>query len=129
MPIQGIEFHKESTGEWVSALDRDPNDEDGLRLLGSPKGTLEVMYSDIPGNSWNQNRLNKFVEIANERLTTRIPLASLPADDPDKTTDPNQFPWLYWDGSDLCSRPITVSDASLLDGRLYFSITDSRVLI
>jgi len=124
MPIRGIEFHKVSTGDWVTAENRDPTDEDGLRLIGAgPSGVVTVMYADIPGASWNANRLAKFVERANEILTLRIPLASLPADDPDKTTDPNDFPWLYWDAGDLCSRTITVSDATWDGTQLLFKIS------
>lgn len=124
MPIGGIEFHKASTNEWVSGEDRDPADEDGLRLIGAGKGqAIEVMYADIPGNSWNQNRLNKFVDRANEILTTRQPLSGLPDDDPDKTTDPNDFPWLYWDGGDLCSRTVTVSEATWDGSQLSFRIS------
>jgi len=54
MPISGIEFHRPSTNEWVSAENRDPNDEDGLRLLGAGRsGVIEILYADIPGGSWN----------------------------------------------------------------------------
>lgn len=126
MPISGIEFHKESTGEWIDASERDPADEDGLRLRGAGHdgtGYLTVMYADIPGNSWNQNRLDLFVTRANELLTKRQPIADLPADDPDKTTDPNNYPWLYWDGGDLCSRTIEVSNATFIDSTLSFTIT------
>lgn len=124
MPIQGVQFRRASTQEWVGADQRDPGDEDGLRLLGAgPSGVLEVLYADIPGNSWNANRLAKFAERANELLVTRIPLADLPADDPAKTTDPNDFPKAYWDGTDLCSRSITISDAVFQDGRLSFTIS------
>jgi len=122
MPI-GIEFHKVSTDEWVSWNDRDPADEDGLRLLAPPPvGTREIMYVDIPGNSWNQNRLNKMAERANELLVYRQPLASLPDDDPDKTTDPNNYPWLYWDGGDLCSRTVEIKYPRFENGQLYFTI-------
>ena len=123
MPILGMEFHKMSTNEWVSASERDPADEDGLRLIALDGVAREVMYSDIPGNSWNQNRLNKFVERANELLTLRQPLSGLPDDDPDKTTDPDQFPRLYWDNGDLCSRVVTVSDATWDGEQLSFTLT------
>ena len=125
MPIRGIEFHKESTNEWVSASERDRADEDGLRLLG-PMGVHPIMYADIPGNSWNQNRLNKFVDRANELLVFRQPLSGLPDDDPDKTTDPNQYPWLYWDGGDLCSRTVEISNATFSQSN-GLSFTISRV--
>lgn len=125
MPIGGIEFHKESTAEWVDASLRDPADEDGLRLRGAGHdgtGYLTIMYSDIPGNSWNQHRLDLFTQRANDLLTLRIPLADLPADDPDKTTDPNNFPWLYWDSGDLCSRTVTVSNATWDGTQLNFAV-------
>ena len=129
MPISGIEFHKVSTNEWVDALERDPADEDGLRLRGAGHdgtGYLTVMYVDIPGSSWNPQRLAGFVAKANELLTLRIPLADLPADDPDKTTDPNDYPWLYWDGGDLCSRTITISDATFVNNELNFTVSRVR---
>jgi hypothetical protein len=124
MPITGIEFRKESTQEWVDLDQRDPADEDGLRLIGAgPSGILEISYADIPGNSWNANRLAKFVERANELLVKRIPIASLPDDDPDKFTDPNNYPRNYWDGSDVCSRVIEVSNATFIDNELNFTIS------
>ena len=127
MPISRIEFRKESTQEWVGVDQRDPADEDGLRLIGAGStGILEVMYADIPGNSWNQNRLDLFVARANDLLVTRIPLADLPADDPDKTTDPDDYPWLYWDGGDLCSRTIEVSNATFVDNQLNFTVSRVR---
>lgn len=121
MPIHGIEFHKPSTDEWASAEFRDPADEDGLRILSSG-GIHTIMYDDIPGSSWNQNRLNKFVARANELMTYRQPLSSLPDGDPDKTTDPDNYPWLFWDSGDLCSRTIEVSDATFIDGTLNFTV-------
>ena len=116
MPIQGIEFRIESTQEWVSIQNRDPADEDALRILGAGKdGVLTVEYSQIPGNSWNQNRLNNFVAKANELLQTRIPL-----DDPSLTdsqwgingTDPDRFPVFYWDSGDLVSQSVEIFDAT-----------------
>lgn len=124
MPIQGIQFRRESTQEWVDYLERDPADEDGLRLIGAgPSGVLQVLYVDIPGNSWNPQRLAKFAEQANELLTLRIPLADLPADDPDKTTDPNRYPLLYWDGADLCSRTVEISNPTFSNNRLDFTVS------
>ena len=117
MPISGIEFHKESTQEWVDASARDPLDEDGLRLRGAGHdgtGYLTVMYADIPGNSWNQNRLNKFVDRANQLLELRIPLTDPEfVDDPHgiNGTDPARSDF-YWDGGDLVSKSVVVSNAS-----------------
>lgn len=116
MPYKRLEFRKESTQEWVTIEQRDPADEDGLRILTAGGSVvIEVTKADIPGNSWNswnQQRLNRFVEVLHERLTTRIPIASLPDGDPDKTTDPNRYPLSYWDGSDLCSRALIISNPS-----------------
>ena len=115
MPIRAIQFRKESTQEWVGVKDRDPADEDGVRLYGAgkhPSGYLEVLYENIPGNSWNQNRLNQFASRANTLAVTRIPLADLPDDDLDKTTDPDDYPRAYWDGSDYCSRAIEIDEVS-----------------
>jgi hypothetical protein len=130
MPIGGIEFHRASTQQWVDAFQRVPTDEDGLRLRGAghdPSGYLTIMYADIPGNSWNQNRLNLFTQRANDLLTFRQPISGLPDDDPDKTTDPNDYPWLYWDAGDLCSRTVTVSDATYDNQTKVLSFTISRV--
>lgn len=128
MPIGGIEFHLASTDEWVTPENRGVADEDGLRLRGAgkdPSGYLTIMYVDIPGNSWNPQRLAKFAERANELLTYRQPIASLPDDDPDKTTDPNNYPKAYWDGTDLCSRSITISDVTF-SAQTGLSFTISR---
>ena len=86
-------------------------DEIGFRIYGLIKGVpyMEVMYADIPGNSWNQNRLNKFTDRANQLLQTVIPLADLPADDPDRLADPG-LPGAYWDGDSIVYQSVQVSD-------------------
>jgi len=117
MPIGGIEFHKVSTQQWVDASQRDPLDEDGLRLRGAGHdgtGYLTVMYADIPGNSWNQNRLKKFVERANQLLELRIPLTDPEfVDDPHgiNGTDPARSDF-YWDGGDLVSKSVELLDVT-----------------
>lgn len=40
-------------------------------------------------------------------LDVRTPLAGLPTDDPEKTTDP-ALPCLFWDGPDLVGRDVEV---------------------
>ena len=117
MPISGIEFHKVSTQQWVDASQRDPLDEDGLRLRGAghdPSGYLTIMYANIPGNSWNQNRLNRFAQIANGYLEFRMPLT-----DPDLVDDPAgpngadpAQPNFYWDAGDLVAKPIEIVDVT-----------------
>ena len=107
-----IEFRIESTQEWVPYESRTPQDEDALRILVWWDQPKEIVYADIPGNSWNQSRLNLFVARANDLLTFRIPLSdpSL-VDDPHgpNGTDPNDPPWFFWDGGDLCSRTMYIT--------------------
>jgi len=132
MPISGIEFHKESTDEWVQAGDRDPTDEDGLRLRGAGHdgtGYLTIMYTDIPGNSWNQNRLNMFTARANQYLEHRTPLTdpSL-VDDPagPNGSDPAR-PNFFWDGGDLVAKPVVISDVTYSEeAGLNFATTRVR---
>jgi hypothetical protein len=103
----------------------DPPEEIGIRIDGVGKdGFFEALYADIPGNSWNQNRLNKFTARAQDLIDVRIPLSSLPADDPDKTIDPGR-PDFFHDGGDLVARSVIISDVSFTD-RLNFTITRAR---
>lgn len=114
MPIQSIERIM------------DGPDEIGIRLNGVGKdGFVEVLYADIPGNSWNQNRLNKFAERAQELIDVRIPLTdpSL-VDDPDALTDPAR-PDFFHDTGDLVARSVIISDVSFTD-RLNFTLTRAR---
>lgn len=46
---------------------------------------------DIPGNSWNANRLGKLTEAIQTLADLVIPLADLPSDDPDKTATPAEL--------------------------------------
>ena len=97
----------------------------GIRLNGVGKdGFFEILYADIPGNSWNQNRLNKFTQRAQDLIDVRIPLADLPADDPAKTTDPAR-PDQFWDGTDLVGRNVIISEV-FFDGSLFFTLTRAR---
>lgn len=116
MPIQSI----------VRLYDTsDPPVENGIRLNGVGKdGFMEILYSDIPGGSWNQNRLDKFMARAQDMIDVRIPLADLPIDDPDKTIDP-ELPNLFWDKFDLVARSILISDVHFTDV-LMFTLTKVR---
>jgi hypothetical protein len=106
-----VEFRIESTQQWVDWADRDPNDEDAVRIYGFWKGIeyKEYLYEDIPGNSWNTNRLNKFRDQAQEEINTVISLS-----DPDWAgdelilTDPNRLD-LYHDGGMLVAQPWTIN--------------------
>jgi hypothetical protein len=122
MPIQGI----------VRLYDTsDPPEEIGIRLNGVGKdGFMEILYADIPGNSWNQNRLNKFTLRAQDMIDVRIPLDDPQfmeegvVVDPDALVDPAR-PDFFWDSGDLVSRPIIISDVSFTD-RLNFTLTRAR---
>ena len=101
----------------------------GIRLVGVGKdGFIEILYADIPGNSWNQNRLQKFAERAQQLIDVRIPLTdpSL-VDDPDgiNGTDPAR-PDFFWDGGDLVARPVIISNVSYDGTRLNFTLTRAR---
>ncbi len=116
MPIRAIERITDGSG-----------DEIGIRLLGVGKdGIIEILYADIPGNSWNQNRLNKFTERAQDLIDYRIPLGdpSL-VDDPDALVDPAR-PDFFHDGGDLVARPVIISDVSWDGERLNFTLTRAR---
>ena len=131
MPIGGIEFHKASTQEWVDASARDLADEDGLRLRGAGHdgtGYLTIMYGDIPGNSWNANRLKKFAERAQDLIDYRIPLSdpSLVDDPAGPNGEDPARPDFFWDSGDLVSRSVIISDVEYLDFQLTFTLTGAR---
>ena len=109
----------------------DPPVEIGIRLNGVGKdGFMEVIYDDIPGNSWNQNRLNMFTARAQDMIDVRIPLDSDEFKeegvtvDPDALTDPAR-PDFFWDSGDLVARSVIISDATFTD-RLNFTLTRAR---
>ena len=128
MPIQSIVYIYDGS-----------NAEIGVRFNGvGENGFFEVLYADVPGNSWNQNRINKFTRIAQEDyIDIRIPL-----DDPSLVDDENgpngvdpARPDFFWDTSppnnDLVARPIIISDVSFddtvpPDGHLSFTLTRAR---
>ena len=110
----------------------EPPNEIGIEVVGLGNNTLpdgpyagefgwRVLYADIPGNSWNANRLAKFVERAQQLIDFRQPLADLPADDPDKTTDP-ATPFLFWDGTDIVARSAVLENVSWDGESLQFTV-------
>lgn len=111
--------------ERIVRLTDENGDEIGLRVEGlevrGKSRDLEILYSNIPGNSWNVNRLNQFRNIVQDYIDFRIPLTdpSL-VDDPDALTDPATEA-VFHDGGDLVSRPIIVSDIRFLGNKLYFT--------
>ena len=132
MPYQSIEFNIDGVG-WVSSdqrADFPGQDELGIRVNGIGKnGFMEVMYADIPGSSWNQNRLNKFMERAQDEIDLRIDLNDTElASDPDAQTDPAR-PDFFHDtagsANDLVSRPVIISNVRF-DGVLLFDLLVTR---
>ena len=126
MPIQSI----------VRLYDTsDPPEEIGIRLNGCGKdGFIEVLYSEIPGSSWNQNRLDKFAERAQQLIDVRIRLdddvfkEGGVVVDPDALTDPAR-PDFFWDGEPpngyLVARTVLISDVTFTD-QLNFTLTRVR---
>lgn len=109
----------------------DPPEEIGIRLDGVGKdGFIEILYIDIPGNSWNRNRLNKFASRAQAEIDIRIPLDDPQfmeegiVVDPDVLVDPAR-PDFFHDGGDLVSRPVIISDVTFTDV-LNFTLTRAR---
>lgn len=103
----------------------DPPNEIGIRIEGIGKGGLdyEILYADIPGNSWNANRLAKFAARAQQLLDVRIPLTDPElVDDPDgpNGADPAR-PNAFWDGGDLVYRNVEISNVHFTD-RLIFTL-------
>ena len=81
-----------------------------LHINGVGKdGFVRVYYADVPGNSWNQNRLNKGIEALQNLIDQRTLRTDLPADDPARISDPARPDW-FWEGSDIVARPVVVSD-------------------
>jgi hypothetical protein len=98
-----------------------------LRGVG-PNGLIRIDYTDIPGNSWNQNRLNKLVAKAQDLIDVRIPLndPSL-ADDPDALVDPAR-PDFFHDAGDLVARSIIISDVTFdnVENKLNFTLSKAK---
>lgn len=105
-----------------------PPNEIGIRIEGVGKdGFIEVLYADIPGNSWNANRLAKFADRAQQLIDIRIPLTdpSLVDDEAGPNGADPARPDFFWDSGDLVARPIIISDVSF-DGVLNFVLTRAR---
>jgi hypothetical protein len=60
---------------------------------------LHFEFSQFPPSAnTNEKRQQHVIEHAQTWLDSRIRLSDLPADDPDKSTDP-ALPWRFWEGS------------------------------
>lgn len=123
MPIGRLEFHDADANQWVTER---PANEDGIRFIGAGKtGVIEILYSEIPGGSWNANRLAKFAERAQQLIDYRIPL-----NDPELADDPHGIngadparPNFFWDAGDLVSRPVIISDVTWDGAHLRFTLS------
>jgi len=117
----------------------DPPEEIGIRLNGvGDGGFLEVIYADVPGNSWNPNRLTKLTERVQDLIDVRIRLDDEQFKeggvvvDPDALVDPAR-PDFFWDGTPpngyLVARSIIISDVTWDTSRtppLNFTLTRAR---
>lgn len=112
MPINQIKFRKASTQQWVGISERDPSDEDGIALLGTPNGNLTFLYEDIPGQGWDNNRLSMWEATANDLMTVRIDRSTLPADHPYIVSGDPALDWLYWDGTDVVEKRIIIENST-----------------
>lgn len=108
MPIDRVEFHKPSNDTWVGESERDPADEDAVRLIGTPKGDLTFNYP--PGSSWTQSRMDSWKAAGQQLLDTRIPVADFPPDHPwVKDGDPG-LEFVFWDGNIVVIRPLIIEE-------------------
>jgi len=110
MPISRIEYNYPGD-VWVrTRAGRDPIDELGIRLVGTPKGTATLLYADIPGQSWTTPRLEAARQYVQDLMDNRIDRALLDPDHPYSTdTDPAQE-WLFWDGPDIVERLVIIGE-------------------
>lgn len=113
MPIHAIE-HIFDTAE--------PPVEIGVRLIGVPSGTLEFLYSDIPGQSWTDPRIAQAQQWVQDNIDVRIDRSTLhPDNSMIKDGDPGLI-WLFWDGDDVVIRLMTFSDLAFDGEHSTFSI-------
>ena len=77
----------------------------GVRVYTDATTYFEGKASDFPGNRAAKAAALKAA--LQDWLDVRQPIADLPSDDPDKTTDPAR-PDLSWDGVDLVGRAVRV---------------------
>lgn len=79
---------------------------------------LRLDYGDIPGNGFNQNRLNKARDRLQAFLDQRVRQDSLPLDDPERNWSAADFTAAYGgrrflDGSDIVDREILIEAVTM----------------
>lgn len=85
---------------------------------------LHFDFADFPPSaSTNETRIAHITNhVQTNFLDKRIKLKDLPADDPDKTTDPG-LPWLFWEGqggnAELVARNVIIENVIYDDTQDY----------
>ena len=93
----GADFRLGSIGIWSDSTTRKSVDIAAARLTLS--GGARNRPADIAART---------TALLQAQFDVRIPLADLPLDDPDRTTDPAR-PDLFWDGTDLVGRGVRLT--------------------
>ncbi len=100
-----------------------------IKSVDDGTGTVEISngktfnLSDIPGNGWPQQRLNKLNDFVQSLIDHRMRQSDLPLDDPERNWDAAQFTAQYGnrrflDGQDVVSR----------SARIWFTIENGELL-
>jgi len=100
----------------------------GIRLHGCGSNLIvRLFYADVPGPaSWNASRLTRFESLFQDQIDVRIPIndPSL-SEDPAGSIDPAR-PDFFYEGGDLVSRSVIISNASWDGSRMSFTLTRAR---
>ena len=87
--------------------------------------TRRVTYSSITGNTWTRQRLSRLVAAIQAGFDNVQPIADLPADDPDKTTDPARAN-VFWDGADIVYRGVFVHSPVVDGDKVHVTYSRAR---
>ena len=105
-----------------------------VRLAHAADGRREAVYDLIADPRFQDADKTKAAaalkEVLQEDLTTRQRVRDLPADDPDRTTDPARGERLFWEGQganrELVSRATIVEDVTWDGERFVFTLRRAR---
>jgi hypothetical protein len=122
MPISRTEYNYPVDGWVASRSGRDPVDELGIRLVGTPQGTISMMYADIPGQSWTTPRLALAQQYVQDALDVRILRSTLDPTHPYIVDGDPGLIWLFWDGDDVVVR-FTAIGTITWEGYPVFNLT------
>jgi hypothetical protein len=125
MSLSRWECRRQSTGIWYPARQRDPLDEDAIRIFGvgnDPSGVAYFFYEDWGNPSgWNAQKTEAARVYVQENILDRRTLVSeLPNDSPYKDADPglNTVFWQLW------TPPNGVEDLYLVERSSYMEMLD-----